>query len=307
MIVNHRQQSLLQESLGKSPNRRMSRTRQPDIRLRWQSQLPLFLSLAFAGATVAVQCIARFPASSATIIQAFALGALLAFLTWKLRAATLAAALTGGVFTSALYLATPGWRTALWPLLALLLLTLAATRFGRARKENLGVAESRRGRTASQVSANLGTAVLASLPLSLARTPLHLNILVGPAVLMALAAALAEAAADTLSSELGEVLGGEPFLVTTARRVPAGTDGAVSLAGSLAGLIGAIVVAAAASFAFDFTAVQAAIVAFAAVVGLFVDSFLGAALERRGWLNNDAVNFLSTFASALLAAALGCR
>jgi uncharacterized membrane protein len=37
------------------------------------------------------------------------------------------------------------------------------------------------------------------------------------------------------------------------------------------------------------------------VGGLFVDSLLGATLERRGWLNNDAVNFLSTLAAALIA------
>jgi uncharacterized protein (TIGR00297 family) len=285
----------------------MSRTPQPATRLRWQSQLPLFLSLAFAAATIAYQCLARFSATPATMIQAFALGALLALLTWKLRAATAAAALTGGIFTTALYLATPGWRTALWPLLALLLVTLAATRFGRARKESLGVAESRRGRAAAQVAANLGTAVIASLPLTLTRKPLPLKIPVARAMCMALAAALAEAAADTLSSELGEVLGGEPRLLTTLRRVPAGTDGAISVAGSLAGLLGAAVVAAMASFALGFTFAQAAIVAFAAIAGLFVDSFLGAVLERRGWLNNDAVNFLSTLASALLAAALGSR
>lgn len=285
----------------------MSRTRQSDIRLLWQSQLPLLLSVAFAMATIALHPIARFPASLATIVQAFALGAMLAFLTWKLRAATETAALTGGVFTTALYLATPGWRTALWPLLALLLLTLAATRFGRARKEKLGVAESRRGRTAAQVAANLGTAVLAGLPLSLARDPAPLRILGSHAMRMALAAALAEAAADTLSSELGEVLAGEPYLLTTFRRVPAGTDGAISLAGTLAGLTGAIVVAGVASFALGFTAAQAATVVLAAIIGLFVDSFLGAVLERRGWLNNDAVNFLSTFASALLAALAGSR
>jgi uncharacterized membrane protein len=37
------------------------------------------------------------------------------------------------------------------------------------------------------------------------------------------------------------------------------------------------------------------------VLGLFVDSLLGATLERRGWLNNDAVNFLSTASAALFA------
>ena len=283
----------------------MSPTRQSDIRLRWQSQVPLLLSLAFALATIALQCVDLSLVASEKMVQGFALGALLGILTWKLRAATAAAALTGGVFTTALYLATPGWRTALLPLLALLLLTLAATRFGGARKEMLGVAESRRGRTASQVAANLGVAVLASLPLSLARSSTSPSIFGSHAMRMALAAALAEAAADTLSSELGEVLGGEPYLLTNFRRVPPGTDGAISLAGSLAGLTGAIVVTGFASFALGFTLIQAAIIAFAALVGLFVDSFLGAVLERRGWLNNDAVNFLSTLASALLAAALG--
>jgi uncharacterized membrane protein len=37
------------------------------------------------------------------------------------------------------------------------------------------------------------------------------------------------------------------------------------------------------------------------VFGLFFDSLLGATLERRGWLNNDAVNFLSTASAAVFA------
>jgi uncharacterized membrane protein len=38
-----------------------------------------------------------------------------------------------------------------------------------------------------------------------------------------------------------------------------------------------------------------------AIAGFFVDSLLGATVERRGWINNDAVNFLSTLAAALVA------
>jgi uncharacterized membrane protein len=34
---------------------------------------------------------------------------------------------------------------------------------------------------------------------------------------------------------------------------------------------------------------------------MIVDSFLGAVLERRGYLNNDAVNVLSTASAAALA------
>ena len=115
---------------------------------------------------------------------------------------------------------------------------------------------------------------------------------------MVVVAALAEATADTLASELGEVLGGPPFLVTTLRRVAPGTDGAVSLAGhgggngrSRPGGAGGGV------YAWIRARRRSLLQDLGAVGGLFVDSLLGATAERRGWLNNDAVNFLSTFAA----------
>lgn len=285
----------------------MSRNRQSATRLRWQSRATLFLAVGLACASIVLQCVTFVPLAPARVLQAFALGALLAFFTFKWRAATLAASITGGLATAALYLATPGLRTALWPLLALLLLTLAATRFGRARKESLGIAEGPQGRKASQVAANLGVAVLASIPLGIARVFLVAPMLGGTPMRLALAAALAEAAADTLSSELGEVLGGEPRLLTTLRPVPAGTDGAVSPAGTLAGFAGAVIVAIAAALGLNLTSGQGALVALAAIAGFIIDSLLGALLERRGWLNNDAVNFLSGLAAAIIAALIGSR
>jgi uncharacterized membrane protein len=41
---------------------------------------------------------------------------------------------------------------------------------------------------------------------------------------------------------------------------------------------------------------------FAGICGLFFDSFLGATVERRGWIGNDLVNFASTLFAAALAA-----
>jgi uncharacterized membrane protein len=39
----------------------------------------------------------------------------------------------------------------------------------------------------------------------------------------------------------------------------------------------------------------------AALLGNFFDSLLGAIIQRRGWLNNSAVNLLSTAAAAGMA------
>ena len=116
-------------------------------------------------------------------------------------------------------------------------------------------------------------------------------------------AALAEAAADTVSSEIGQVLGGRPRMITTMRAVEPGKDGAVSIAGTLAGLVAAAIVAGAGSWALrgDWTLFKLSCAG--AVFGLVFDSLLGATLEKRGWLNNDAVNFLSTASAAGIALA----
>jgi uncharacterized protein (TIGR00297 family) len=267
--------------------------------LHWQSKLILLLVIPVAGGFASVESMQRWPFFPASVITACAIATIFALVVWILRAATSAAACTGGLFTLVFYLWTPGWRTILWPLLALFLLTFAATRFGRRRKEALGIAEEKRGRTASQVVANLGAAVIAAIPLRAWRV--WLGIYPGRTALIAAVAALAEATADTLSSELGEVLGGEPYLVTTFQRVAPGTDGAISLYGTLAGAAGAAVIIAVAAFTFRFSGGESAITFAAAMAGLFIDTLLGATLERLGWLNNDAVNALSTAAAAILA------
>jgi len=269
--------------------------------LRWQSRLLLAVVMTAVSGSVLMQAAVISEFASRIALAGAAIGLVFGMMVWLLRAATPGAAFTGALFTIALYFAAPGWRSLLWPLLALLVLTFAATRFGRARKEELQIAEERKGRSASQVAANLGAAALASIVVSVSHFFALSPRILGRPMLIALMAALAEATADTLSSELGEVLGGEPVLLTTLRRVPAGTDGAVSIAGTSAGCAGAAVIALLAAVVLPLSWAEGLVVVAAGIIGLFFDSLLGATLERRGLLNNDAVNFLSTCAAALCA------
>jgi len=269
--------------------------------LPWQSKAVLLALVPLAGTWVCLRAGVAWPTPLFWQTALISIGLTLFVLI--LRAATPGAAITGGIFAATLYLATPGLRTALWPLLALLLFTFGATRFGRRRKEALGLAEARRGRTASQVAANLGVAALTGIPDVAAHLFFVAPEETGRMALAAMLAAMAEATADTVSSELGQVLGGQPRLITTFRRVSPGTDGGITIIGTLLGCLAALIVVLIGASVLALPRLDAAIALAAAIAGLFIDSYLGAVPERAGWLNNDAVNALSTLAAALIAAA----
>ncbi|MFP5207541.1 MAG: DUF92 domain-containing protein [Acidobacteriota bacterium] len=281
--------------------------------LAWQSKLVLLVVLPAVATDVALKT--AWWRAQAAPVAAWTLGlsVLLGLVTWQLRAATPAAALTGSVLTAGLMYSTliypyDPWHTALAPVLMVSLLAFVSTRWGRAQKERLGTAEKRGGRAAAQVAANLGLAALVSSELMQSWTAdMHgfPRLGLGQTPLLAAGlAALAEAAADTVSSELGQVFGGQPRMITTMRRAAPGVDGAISAAGTLAGVAAAAIVSAAGMWALHGHALMFSVSCAGAVFGLLFDSLLGATLEQRGWLNNDAVNFLSTAGAATVALGL---
>ena len=179
-------------------------------------------------------------------------------------------------------------------LVAVFLLTLGTTRLGYQRKQKLGTAEKSDGRKASQVLANLGVAAgCAIFFVATHRTAIFL---------LSFVAALAEAAADTVSSELGQAGNQNPRLITNWQEVPAGTDGGISVIGTAAGLAAAILISAVGWLTGLLPVRWMGACITAAMAGMLADSYLGAGFQRRGILNNDAVNFLGTLIAALAAA-----
>ncbi len=219
----------------------------------------------------------------------------LAVTAWLLRAISLSGAVAGVLLGTTIYTFL-GWR-GLTILAAFVALGTAATRLGYRHKAADGLAQEAGGRRgAGHAVANTGVA--AALALFAATTP-HAQLFVA-----AFVAAFAAAASDTLSSEIGQLRGGPTRLITTWESVPPGTDGGVSLSGSLAGLAGALAIATL-GWALGFYALPGVVwLTLAGSLGSIADSLAGALLERRGLLDNHAVNLLNTLVGALIGAGL---
>lgn len=179
-----------------------------------------------------------------------------------------------------------------------------------------------------QVIANGGVATLFALGYGYAPSPAMREMCQA-----GYAGALATATADTWATELGVLSSQSPRLVTTGKRVAPGTSGGVTLFGTAAAGLGALALGST-FWLLERSQKSLAWLPFIALLGgwggSFVDSLLGATVQAmyfcptcgketeklvhncgtktlplRGvpWLNNDAVNFLSTLSGALLALA----
>lgn len=250
------------------------------------------LALAFAAGILAVfewLHHAEFPPTGPRFLTALAITAGFALLAWFAGGVNLSGALAGSAVA---FIMAVRDLCMFLALLVVFAVTLAATRVGHARKLQLRTAEPPGGRTAAQAMANLGIAAF-------------MVAVAGKAWPVLALAALAEAAGDTSSSEIGMAFPGKTWMITTFKAVPAGTDGGISLFGTIAALLGAASVAVAAVATGLVPPGRITIIILAGFFGTIVDSLLGAVFERRGWLDNDLVNLLSTAAAVGMAWAMG--
>ncbi len=168
----------------------------------------------------------------------------------------------------------------------------ALTRLGYLSKERCGVAQPHGGRRdARNALANCGVALLCALLAALIPDEAF-----AAAFAAAFVASLGAAFADTAESEVGQLARRTPRLITNFRKVPPGTDGAISLPGTLAGLFAAGLTA---LFGLALGLVggleTALLVAGAAFLGTVADSLAGALTPRLG---NEFTNVLCTLVAA---------
>jgi uncharacterized protein (TIGR00297 family) len=223
---------------------------------------------------------------AARLVPALIVTPIFGLIGYLTREVTISGAVAGTIVAFAIWmgLGVGGFVT----LFAVFGITWLTTRIGYSHKRELGLAENKRGRNAAQVMANVGAAAVFAV----------LAIRFGPLFGMAAIACLAEATADTASSEIGEALSKRAWLVTTFRQVPPGENGGVSLPGTLAGIAAAAGIAVAARSLHLTHSI--AIPLIAAILGTLFDSWLGATVERMGLIGNNTVNAICTAAAGLI-------
>ena len=234
-----------------------------------------------ATAAAAVWCVSMVTADGLTAMIALVPNLPLALLVNALVAAagcragtvTRGGAVTGALIGS-LIAVCAGWNG--WTLLlATFACAVASSRLGLRRKVALGIAEERGGRRGpGNAIANTGVATIAAVFIVLGYS--------SETALLAFVAALAAGGSDTVASEIGKAWGRRTYLVTSARAVPPGTSGAMSLEGTLAGLAGAALLCGL-GVALQLVEVETmAPVVVGATAGALAESAMGATLEPRG-------------------------
>jgi uncharacterized protein (TIGR00297 family) len=197
-----------------------------------------------------------------------------------------------------------GWQAYL-VMMVYFLVGSAVTRIGMAQKEAAGIAEKRSGARGpenvwgSAATATICALVAYGLKLSNPASP-WIDLLV-----LAYVASIATKLSDTSASEVGKAYGRTTYLITTLQPVPRGTEGAVSLEGTIAGILGSLVLSILSWSLGLISPLEIGICLIAAFVATNIESLIGATLQEKiDWLSNELVNFINTAIGALVAIVL---
>mgnify|MGYP001291429266 CR=1 FL=1 len=170
------------------------------------------------------------------------------------------------------------------------------TKIGYEYKNNIGIAEKRGGRRGPEnVWGSAATGMFFAILIKLNSGDLTI-------LKMAFAASFAAKLADTFGSEIGKRFGKNTFLITTLQRVKRGTEGGISLEGTFASLLGAILMSYSMMILGFLTSLdQFLIVIVSGFMATIFESIIGAKYQEIYQLSNELVNTIQTSLASLIA------
>jgi uncharacterized protein (TIGR00297 family) len=198
------------------------------------------------------------------------------------------------------------WGTLGWPGYAVVMFYFivgsGVTRIGMAQKEAEGIAEKRSGARGPE---NVWGAGLVAALCAVAVGLVDVGLLapgIKPLLLLGYVASFSTKLSDTTASEVGKAYGKQTFLITTLQPVARGTEGAVSLEGTLAGMVGSIAIAFLGWGVGLIDGLGIVWCILAAFIATNLESVIGATWQSKyDWLTNEVVNIFNTLIGAIVA------
>tara|TARA_Y100001970_G_C14035924_1_gene751101 strand:+ start:194 stop:931 length:738 start_codon:yes stop_codon:yes gene_type:complete len=226
-------------------------------------------------------------------IFGFGINLILILLGFKIPIMTKSGWISSGILGTILWgcLSWKGWLS----VVIYLILGSLVTKVGYNFKNKIGIAEKRGGRRGPEnVWGSAATGMLLAILIKFnLGNPVYFKI--------AFSASFAAKLADTFGSEIGKRFGKRTFLITSFKKVKKGSEGGVSLEGTLASLLGSIVMSyVMMTLGFIVSAPQIFIVIVSGFIATIFESIIGAKFQNKYNLSNELVNTIQTSFSAII-------
>tara|TARA_B100000902_G_scaffold322666_1_gene316056 strand:- start:717 stop:1460 length:744 start_codon:yes stop_codon:yes gene_type:complete len=208
--------------------------------------------------------------------------------------------MTKGGWISAGILGTILWGCLSWygwmSVVIYLLLGSLVTKIGFKFKKQQGIAEKRGGRRGPE---NVWGSAATGLFLAMMTKLNVANVLLFE---IGFAASFAAKLADTFGSEIGKRFGKDTYLITSLKKVERGTEGGISLEGTLASVLGSIFMT---FIMFHLSIISTKshfiIVALSGFLATLSESIIGAKFQNKYKLSNEMVNAIQTSIASVFA------
>ena len=208
--------------------------------------------------------------------------------------------LTKSGWVNAGFLGTMLWGCLSWQgwasIVIYLILGTFVTKIGYVYKSKRGISEKRGGRRGPEnlwgsAATGLFFAILIKLNLG------NIDLL-----RVAFASSFSAKLGDTFGSEIGKRYGKNTYLITSFNKVEKGTEGAISLEGTLASLLGSVIMAFVIfKLGIVSSNLQFLVVSISGFMATIIESIIGATVQEKYKLTNELVNAIQTSIGSVIA------